>query len=192
MTKEELATQYAGQKAEDLATLVQEAYLKGYEQGCLDTSNTVTIDDVAYVDMGLPSGTLWSKTPLEYSNYGYKQRLLSYSEAIQLPIPSTEQWTEILDYCQFFNFNIIGPSGERISYGWAPSGYLIRNLGEGCDEMRNMFWLKGEVDSNNKAPTMIYDVKRIDDIEWRFRNYKGSSRHFIGYRLPVFLVRNKE
>lgn len=192
MTKEELAAQFAEQKNVELSELIKEAYLKGYEQGCLDSTGIFSVDGVKYVDLGLPSGTLWSKTPIEYCNYGYKQRLLSYHEALKLEIPTVEQWEEVCQFCRFEQEKIIGPSGNRIGYSWAPARYRIYNLGEGCEENRQMFWLKGDIDSENNAPTFIYDIKQEDDTEWIFSNVKGSSRHFIGYKLPVFLVKKRE
>ena len=192
MTKEELAALYAEQKARELAEMIEEAYLRGYEQGRLDACAPITIDGIEFIDMGLPSGTLWSKTSYNYLHYDYKQRLLSYHEALNMPIPSLDQWQEGLDYCQFSYCYIIGPSGGRIGYEWAPSGYIPSNLGEECKENQNMFWLRGEVDLDNTAPTMIFDVKRKDESEFKFWFYKGTSRHFTGYKLPVFLVKNKE
>ena len=192
MTKEEFAKQFAEQKKAELESIINEAYLKGYEQGCLDSNQTFLIDGFEAVDLGLPSGTMWLKEPLCVLDYGYKQQRLSYQEAAKLPIPTEEQWVEVCRYCRFEQDKIIGPSGERIGYGWAPAGYRIYNLGEGCEEGKNMFWLKGNVDSENTAPTMLYDVKREDKSEWVFSHVKGSSRHFIGYKLPIFLVKIKE
>lgn len=192
MTKEELAEQFAEQKAEELTSMLKEAYLKGYEQGTLNANQTFSIDGFTVVDLGLPSGTMWTKEPLCILHYGYKQERLSYQEAAKLPIPTEEQWDEVCRYCRFENDKIIGPSGERIGYGWAPAGYRIYNLGEGCEEGQNMFWLKGEVDTENTAPTMLYDIKREDEMEFIYSHIKGTSRHFTGFKLPVFLVKNKE
>ena len=192
MTKEELASQFAEQKNVELTELIKEAYLKGYEQGTIDSTATLCFDGIEYVDLGLPSGTLWSKEPLVYLDYGYKQMRLSYKEALKLQIPTVEQWKEVCRFCRFEQEKIIGPSGERIGYGWAPAGYRIYNLGEGCEENRQMFWLKGDVDSEGNAPTFIYDIKREDNHKWVFSNVKGPSRHFTGYKLPVFLVTKKE
>lgn len=189
MTKEELAEQFAEQKAEELTSILKDAYLKGYEHGRFDANRTLRVDGVTYVDLGLPSGTLWSKTALEVCNYGYGQRQFSYQEAIQLQLPTIEQWDEVRKYCRFDDRNIIGPSGERIGYGKAPAGYLIRSLGEGCEKGRNMFWLKGEVDEENNAPVMVYDLV---DKEPNYEHIIGKDVHFIGYELPVFLVKNKE
>lgn len=191
MTQEELAKQFAAQKVEELSAIVEEAYLKGYEQGCIDSDGPITIDGVTYVDLGLPSETLWSSWPLEYCDYGYKQRRFSYRDACQLSLPSVEQWDEVCQFCHFDGRFIIGLSGERIGYDIAPAGYFIRSLGEGCEEEQNMFWLKGDVDEENNAPTMVYDI--ITNIENEIENVlRGASRHFIGYKLPVFLVKNKE
>lgn len=191
MEKDELAILFANQKSEEIASIIKEAYIKGYEQGCLDSNKSINIDCVEYVDLGLPSGTLWSSIPLDYLNYGYKQRLLSYQEALKLQIPTVDQWEEICQFCKFVQDKIIGPSGQRIGYGWAPSGYRIYNLGEGCTENKQMFWLKGDVDDDNTAPTFIYDIKREDEVEFVFSHTTGMARHFTGFKLPVFLVRNK-
>ena len=191
MERDELAKQFAKQKAVELGKMIKEAYLKGYEQGQLDAGVPIIIDGVQYVDMGLPSGTLWSKTYLYYCDYGYRQKRLSFQEAQNLPLPTQEQWNEIQKFCVFDKENIIGLSGGRIGYTRAPAGYYIRDLGEGCEENHNMFWLKGDIDNDHKAPTMIYDLKIVKNNQIVY-TFKGSSRHFIGYKLPVFLVKNKE
>lgn len=191
MTKEELAKQFAKQKVAELNNLIKEAYLKGYEHGQLDAGVPININGVEYVDLGLPSGTLWSKTSLYYCDYGYRQNRFSYYEAQNLPIPTKAQWDEVQKFCVFDKENIIGLSGGRIGYKRAPAGYFIRDLGEGCEEDKNMFWLKGDIDNENKASTMIYDLKLTKNNQITY-TYKGVSRHFIGYKLPVFLVKNKE
>lgn len=188
MEKEEFAQHFAENAAAKVEELLKEAYIKGYEQGLVDAGTPLNIDGVTYVDMGLPSGTMWSKYSLEYCDYGYKQRKLSYLEAIKLPIPTVEQWQELCQYCRFEKQLIIGLSGGRIGYDYAPAGYRIHSLGEGCKENRNMFWLKSDVDSDNHASAMIYDFE-TDDEECHI--FKGTSKHFIGYKLPVFLVREK-
>lgn len=186
-----MAVKFAKQKTAEIGKMIKEAYLKGYEHGQLDSGNPINIDGVQYVDLGLPSGTLWSKTYLYYCDYGYRQNRLSFLEAQNLPIPTKEQWEEVQKYCVFDKENIIGLSGGRIGYVRAPAGYYIRDLGEGCEEEHNMFWLKGDIDNDNKAPTMIYDLRIVKDDRIAY-TFKGSSRHFVGYKLPVFLVRNKE
>ncbi len=188
MKKEELAQHFAESAAAKVAELLKEAYIKGYEQGVLDSGVPLRVNGVRYIDLGLPSGTMWSDHSLEYCDYGYRQRKLSYNEAIKLQIPTVEQWEELCRFCRFEKNLIIGLSGGRIGYDYAPAGYRIHSLGEGCEENRNMFWLKSDVDSENNASVMIYDFE-VDDEEYKI--FKGTSKHFIGYKLPVFLVRNK-
>mgnify|MGYP007070184901 CR=1 FL=1 len=84
MEKEEFAQLFAENASDKVLELLKDAYLKGYEQGIIDAGVPLNIDGVTYIDMGLPSGTMWSKHSLEYCNYGYKQRKLSYYEAIKL------------------------------------------------------------------------------------------------------------
>ena len=184
MDIELLAEKYAEQKVSKLSSLIEDAYVAGYEQGLLESEKRLKLGGIEFVDLGLPSGTLWSKSSLNYENYGYKQRLFSYSEAVKLNIPTVEQWNELCECCRFLDEKIIGPSGGRIGYDRAPAGYLIYNLGEGCEKNRNMFWLKGELDSENNAPTMLYDY--VGNI------IKGTNRHFTGFKLPIFLVKNIE
>lgn len=189
MTKEELAEQFAEQKAEELSSILKDAYLKGYDQGRMDFNRTLKIDGVKYIDLGLPSGTLWSRTPLQYEHYGYHLSLFSYNEASNMQIPTLEQWDEVYKYCRFEGRLIIGPSGGRIGYGMAPAGYVINSLGEGCEKEMNKLWLKGDVDAENNAPVMVFDLAGKAP---NYENIIGKDVHFIGYKLPVFLVKNKE
>lgn len=52
------------------------------------TSNT------EYVDLGLPSGTIWKNTN-EYEQDSINEILLKY----ELSMPTKEQWQELIDYC---------------------------------------------------------------------------------------------
>ena len=177
--------------------VIKEAFAKvyadGYHDGYKDRENEIPVDlrkeHTMFVDLGLPSGTLWSA---DYEKSEDDILFVPYIRAQEFDIPTEEQWDEVCRYCRFENDKIIGPSGERIGYGWAPAGYQIYNLGEGCEEGKNMFWLKGEVDTENTAPTMLYDIKREDKTEFVFSHVKGTSRHFTGFKLPIFLVKNKE
>ena len=70
MNKEELAEAFVMDKVDGLRSLIKEAYQKGYEQGALQTSLCISMDGIEFVDLGLPSGTLWSSCPLWHCNYG--------------------------------------------------------------------------------------------------------------------------
>lgn len=198
MNKEELAKQFAEQKNAELESIIKEAYLKGYEQALFDTNKVINIDGIEYVDMGLPSGTLWSKHPL-WDKGEYIR--VNYLEAQNLPIPTKDQWEEIYNKCAFKKNEIIAPlpSCQRIGFDFWRKGLW----GEECNESTGYkFWLKGCIDEANKAPVMVYCIKNsIHNFDYRllsepYRNDKdyliGSDTYFTGYKLPVFLVRNKE
>ena len=198
MTKEEFAEQFAQQKVEELISLMKEAYLEGYNQALFNTNKSINIDGVEYVDMGLPSGTLWSKQPL-FDRGDYKQ--VDYSEAQDLPIPTKEQWIELYKHCVFMGKEIVAPapSCQRIGFDFWRRGLS----GEGCyHTIGYKFWLKGEIDAANCAPALVYCTKlKGEYVDYvipseLYRNDKdyiiGSDKHFTGLKLPVFLVKNKE
>ena len=198
MKKEELAQQFAEQKLEELSKQIKDAYLKGYEQALLDTKKSICIDGIEYVDMGLPSGTLWSKNPLGIKG---EYRKVDYSEAINLPIPTIEQWKELCEYCAIKKNEIVAsaPSCQRISFDFWCYGLC----GEGCDSIIGFkFWLKGDKYPEMYAPAMVYCCKTKENIAVEYKAQEvyinnndlfiGADMHFTGFRLPVFLVKNKE
>lgn len=182
MTKEEFADQYACEKAEDFSKLCREAYLKGYEQGMLNVAHSITINGVEYVDLGLPSGTLWSRTPFKGDSAYYA--MFSHREAQKYPIPTEEQVNELLDNKRNINDKnfprvyTIGPSGERIDI--VVDG---KYKGEGCTSA-NCLWIKGEANDKNEAPVLAAYPG--------FGGLYGITEHFTGYKLPIYLVKQKE
>lgn len=66
---------------------------KDLEQRIANCKKQLALD---FVDLGLPSGTLWCKRAEKYS--------CTYSEAINRygnNIPTSEQWTELLEQCEW-------------------------------------------------------------------------------------------
>lgn len=173
MTKEELAEQFASEQVAEITEKLKAAYLKGYEQGELKSASTIKIDGVEYVDLGLPSGTLWSKHTLIQKN---SCAMLGYHEAQKLNIPTKEQVDELIAHTMIlrrdFYFDIIGPNSNKIFY-------CILDLGEGLDSKKSYrcLWVKAEADTDNHAPILCLNG--------------NVSRHFTGFKLPVFLVKNK-
>lgn len=183
MTKEELAEQYANEKAAEFTQAIKEAYLKGYELGELHTASTINVDGVKYYDLGLPSGTLWSE-PLR--SYGY--RFLTYIEAEKLNIPTVEQFEELMKYTRRVDYpksfdrevEIVGVSGGRISVCTKDYNDQNRYQGEKTRSDEAWFWLKSEADGSDAGVARITKYGSL---------LTGS--HFKGYKLPVFLVKNK-
>ena len=59
-------------------------------------------DPIKYVDLGLPSGTLWkSVNELNYSSdTTFYFRYYEAIDTFRTKVPTTEQWAELIAYCQ--------------------------------------------------------------------------------------------
>ena len=91
-----------GKVTEALSQVVADAYMAGYNAGYQDGYNKVIKDsvteDVEYVDLGLPSGTLWAS---DYVKEGDDVLFLPYPEALKYNIPTEEQVDELEEFCEF-------------------------------------------------------------------------------------------
>lgn len=173
MTKEEFAQQYAEEKAAEMAELLKAAYLKGYEQGELKVACSISIEGIEYYDLGLPSGTLWSK-PLDYGNV-HNYRLFSQNEASRFDgLPTEVQWEELNEICRIHSQDIIGRSGERINT-------FTCYRGEDVPEGYNYFWLKSEMDEKGEAKAGRFNADGLSIVS-----------HFAGYKLPIMLTKKRE
>ena len=95
---------YAEGKVTDaLSQVVADAYLAGYNVGYQDGYNKVVKDSVSegseFVDLGLPSGTLWSSDYVKDDNgnaiYVPQENSADYE------IPTYEQFKELMDECKW-------------------------------------------------------------------------------------------
>lgn len=178
MTKEELAQQYAEEKAAEMAELLKAAYLKGYEQGELKVACSISIEGVEYYDLGLPSGTLWSK-PLHFTGFSSYNKF-SHNDASRFDgLPTEAQWEE-LKKCRIYDDYIIGCSGMRIHINTSRSNYADYK-GENVPEGYNYFWLKSEMDEKGVAKAGRFNADGLSVVS-----------HFAGYRLPVMLTKKRE
>lgn len=79
------------------------------------------IQKLGYVDLGLPSGTLWKKRN-EVKRYTYYEAEKIYGERI----PTKEQVEELINYCTWHSsdsgYNVVGPNGNQIRLGYIEYG----------------------------------------------------------------------
>ena len=86
----------------------------GYGQGASPAGNSSNrVVPQGYVDLGLPSGTLWKATN-ESGFYDYDTAVGRYGDKL----PTVEQWTELTEYCSWSRegtkLKIVGANGNFI------------------------------------------------------------------------------
>lgn len=186
----ENAEKYAEGKANQAITkAIADAYVEGYKAGYKDREEEIPMDlrdnKTEYVDLGLPSGTLWAS---DYEKSGGKYVYLPYEKANRMNLPTEKQWQELIDNCKMMfdgydrrndSFNsvvFIAANGNSITF--SNIGYVrIRK------EIREdfLFWLQNKGgDSENNAVSI--DGKKPSEKH-------EPTNFFTGFKLPIRLVR---
>ena len=182
------AHEYASGKVDAILTkAVEQAYKDGYHDGFNEGRSVATADlcdeEDGFVDLGLPSGTLWSE---DYLSENGDVLYWTYGEAEHESLPTIEQWRELQDICvwRYYRNNntsmakCIGPNGNALDF--KVTGRMI------ADELllaNAFFWISSdEISPNNRITAAIRFYK----------NGTGDATHescFVGYRLPVRAVK---
>lgn len=192
----EQAEKYAEGKANQAITkAIAEAYREGYKAGYQDREKEIPVDlrdnKTEYVDLGLPSGTLWA-ADYEKDDDG-KRLYLPYCKAEHMNLPTKEQFKELAEKCRwdievrkYINYNeiiearCVGPNGQTLRF--VVTGYKTTSeYTEHDNEVR--FWLKGDMGNES------LDVARISYSSYSGIDISYNSSLFIGYKLPIRLVR---
>lgn len=182
------AKEYAeGKVTEALAQVVADAYMAGYNVGYQDGYNKVVKDsaseDVEYVDLGLPSGTLWAS---DYVKEGDDVLFLPYPEALKYSIPAEEQVDELQEYCEISikyedNDNyvhvVLGPNGNSIVF----KGHGYKALTELKNIKTAYFW-------------QVYDDAEPKSVYVPYLNGPNINAQYLfpGYKVPIWMVKNKK
>ena len=173
-------------------------YTDGYRAGYHDKETEALIDmsdKIEYVDLGLPSGTLWAS---EYEHEGGDILYLPYEDAEKMKIPTAEQWQELIEHCQiqehssstgrfFYGVTFIGPNGNSVKF--RPKGYMkghtsVYHGKNVCGKV--FFWIQDkENNAEHEKKVVIIEKghKRVPYIE--------LTQYFSGYKLPVRQVSTK-
>ena len=203
MNIEERAAKYAAERANKVfADALAEAYKDGYRDGYNDHKDNPMVelmsdyDEVEYVDLGLPSGTLWSK---DYLRKDGKIIYLPFCEAKKFTLPTEEQWKELRTYCRpthltvspKFNYAFTSRIGSGIMFEKCSDCYDGNGFNTFfADVLR--FWLNEKVDEVN----WIGRIVRLINPKERKNTDKVDPNElrsmFVGYKLPVRLVKQKE
>ena len=177
---------------ESVINVLKEAFAKVYADGYRDgygdcqAEKPVNLCDgnTEYVDLGLPSGTLWSS---DYERIDDRVLYQTYGDAVQMNLPTKEQCEELLRFCKFNTsygpvFECVGPNGKFVRF--RSTGYIRTE--------------KVIVNKNN-AYLWHVDDEDLYDNKNAVRIMKGDSSIqvkqascFVGYKLPIRLVKNNQ
>ncbi len=114
-----------------------------------------------FVDLGLPSGTLWKSTN-ESGFYTYDEALKSFGNSL----PTKAQLDELRDYCEWIwegrGFKVVGPNGSFVFLpaaggrnfdgnvdGVGSGGYYWSSTPNGADNAWYLFFHHGELDTSH-------------------------------------------
>ena len=179
----EKANKYA---EENVINVLKEAFAKvyadGYRDGYKDREEEIPVDmrdgKTEYVDLGLPSGTLWAKT---FEKVNGERLFLSYDKAKTMNLPTIDQWEELRTTCKWTmdsgRIYCIGPNGNTLRF--ATTGYIEAKETCICAN-QSLFWLLSEDRSDNS--------RKAGYVFYTNGLYKYTSDYFSGYKLPVRLV----
>ena len=166
MNVSDKAASYAEGKANEfIKKAIAQAYADGYQDGYKDREAEIPVDlrdnKTEYVDLGLPSGTLWAA---DYEKVNGEILYLPHGKAQEYSIPTEEQWEELMKCCRWeYDRNggdsqeldwakCIGPNGNILNFNFAG-----KKTAKGfSDSKRIVFWLKDESDNLQKKTGLIF------------------------------------
>ena len=176
----EKAKTYVASQIEAFANAIEKAYMQGYNDAVEENSKEhikIIEDGVEYIDLGLPSGTLWALN---------NPQLVPYKESQKLNIPSLEQAQELVKFIRWtiyttghwdcdLRFRILDAEGRTYTIG--SHGY---DTDSGMKSGDMYMWYRKDLDSNCKASV--------------FHLYEGhnsiiENNVFPGYKAFAFLVK---
>ena len=175
---------------ENVINVLKEAFAKvyadGYRAGYKDREDEIPVDlrdgKTEFIDLGLPSGTLWSA---DYEKKGDEIIYVPLCEALEYNLPTNEQCFELYNCCSFIYDVIeskiccIGPNGKSICF--SSTGYREIGLESSCPT-NCFFWIQ----KKDKEP-----VANTAAIGYHRGVWHDTRIIFPGYKLPIRLVKTK-
>lgn len=175
---------------ENVINVLKEAFAKvyadGYRDGYKDREDEMPINlreyKTEFVDLGLPSGTLWSEKCILNDNI---VSFLPYDEACKYEIPTKEQVQELLSKCVWTTndrerkITCIGPNGKYIVF------YILgyKRATSIHDNCKAYFWIRSENNTSSKDAACLHSTDNKFGLE--------IKELFSGYTLPLRLVKKK-
>lgn len=125
-----------------------------------------------YIDLGLPSGTLWKSTN--------ERGLYSYDDAVSQfgnKLPTIEQFAELITYCDYYwngaGYTFVGPNGESITL---PAEGLGSSTGEVAWAGERGFYWSSTPNDDRTACGIDFYSQNIDSYDVSTRSGYESVR----------------
>lgn len=155
---------------------------------CIFNNKTMSVEKIKplqqyeeYVDLGLPSGTLWAtcnigaKRPEEFGNY------LDYNQAQKYQCPSEAQFIEVIKYCNWFycsknnipGYLVIGKNGNSIFLPAA--GYRSGASSDFVGEF-GYYWSSTLTSSGSSGARYLFFDSSYYSMSYGSRSYGRSVR----------------
>lgn len=195
----EMAAQYAAGKANELLTnVIAKAYADGYRDGYNDKEDEISVElgddsETEYVDLGLPSGTLWSA---DYEVEDGYVVYLPHEKASRYSLPTESQWEELKETCRW-EFEYDDSYELTIAKCVGPNGNFLKFECTGMKEVDSkslfsdmFFWLVDTREQTEKNAVRMHNAGK-GNTPMRYRGEAYVGCFFSGYKLPIRLVRTK-
>lgn len=188
-----ISDNYAAEHASEfLKSAIASAFADGYKQGYQDGLNACPVENSLspkgpnFIDLGLPSGTLWADDFLRDNKGNIK--FLTYDEASQYEIPTIDQWTEFIRCTRMSSeFNEKHNLDFVVHIGTNGNTLKLRTTGNENDmQDDSIYFVLKNVNDKFEAKTALIFKRTTTDIR------RSSFDRFKGYRFPVLLVKSSE
>lgn len=196
----DVAANYAAEKTNELiSNAIAQAYADGYRDGYRDREEEIPVDlrdnKTEYVDLGLPSGTLWAK---DYETKDDDYIYVPYEKAVVYEIPTMEQCNELFKTCKWklvaynagarYRIDCIGPNGRVIHFYM--TGIIKAELKN--KKSKAFFWIREDLAENEKYSVKVeLQEVQVQQGKIAYIDYETTTKVFSGYKLPIRLVRKK-
>lgn len=202
---EELRKKAINYAEENVINVLKEAFAKvyadGYGDGYKAREEEIPVNlrnnKTTYVDLGLPSGTMWSTA---FENDGNSIIYLPYEKAVMYDLPTIDQWKELYNKCRWdfvknqdgelYRADCVGPNGQVISF--CVTGIINAIMKRKLCE--SFFWIKEDVEGNEKKAVNICRPTAMMGGKVVYVSEQISivlQSNFSGYQLPIRQVRKK-
>ncbi len=118
---------------------------------CVMCLLTLTMTASEFVNLGLPSGTLWKKT--NEKGFYYWDTAMKFGKFL----PSQAQWEELINYCEWqwtgSGYTVVGPNGMSI---YLPAAGYGTKKGENPNVNKDGYYWSSDISNVDAAYSLFF------------------------------------